>query len=190
MRWQKGRIDNFYFGDWDTPISLCTATNGVIWFASRKRCGFFNGREFQFLPQSGNGCAQIAAARAGGVWTVCGQSLLRLQENGKVETVADLSWLGGAAQVTVLHEDREDNLWIGSQGAGLLRFREGKFERVATSFPLLYCIYEDRSGNLWLGTHGGGLDRLNRRQIFMHAAPVDRSPTAEGRVIPASAQCS
>jgi signal transduction histidine kinase/ligand-binding sensor domain-containing protein len=180
LRWQKGRIDDFYFGDGDTPVSLCAATNGVLWFTSRKRCGFFNGREFQFLPQSDNGCASVAAARAGGVWTVCGQSLLRFQENGNVETVADLSWLGGATQVTALHEDREGNLWIASQGDGLIRFREGRFERVSTSFPLINCIYEDRSGNLWLGTHGGGLDRLHRRQIFMHAAPVDRSPTAGG----------
>jgi signal transduction histidine kinase/ligand-binding sensor domain-containing protein len=180
LRWKAGKTDRFHLGDGEEPIVLCAATNGVIWFTSYKRCGFFNGREFQLQPLGDNACGQIAAARRGGAWTIAGQKLLRLQENGKSEVVADMSWLGDATQVAALYEDREGNLWIGTLGAGLFRFHDGAFERVPTSFPLINCLYEDRNGNLWAGTRGGGLDRLSRRQIFMHAAPTDRSPNPVG----------
>jgi len=179
-RWKEGKAERFSLGDGDDPIELCTAINGVVWFTSYKHCGFFDGREFHSRSLGETGCAHLAAARAGGVWTVAGRQLLRLQENGKFEAVADLSWLGGADHVTALYEDPEGNLWIASEGGGLIRFRAGKFERVSNSFPLVNCIYEDRGGNLWVGTLGGGLDCLSRRQIFMHAAPADRSPNPLG----------
>ena len=179
LRWKAGKIDRFHCEDGPDPISLCSA-NGVIWFTSKRHCGFFNGREFQILPLSENAYGCLAAARSGGIWTIVGQKLLRYRENGNIEIVADVSWLGNTTQEAILYEDHEGCLWIGTIGAGLIRFRDGKFERVPTSFPLINCLYEDRNGNLWVGTRGGGLDRLSRRQIFMHAAPTDRSSDPVG----------
>jgi signal transduction histidine kinase/ligand-binding sensor domain-containing protein len=180
QRWKGGKIERFSHGDGKDPISLCSATNGVVWFTTSRRCGFFDGREFRSFPLGENACGHLAAARAGGVWTIAGQKLIRFQEDGKSESVADMSWLGDATRVAALYEDRDGHLWIGSLGAGLFRFRDGKFERVPNSFPLINCIYEDRGGNLWVGTRGGGLDCLSPRQIFMHAAPPDQTPDTEG----------
>jgi signal transduction histidine kinase/ligand-binding sensor domain-containing protein len=180
VRWKGGEVTAFALGRKEEPIAVCSTAEGVIWFASTSHCGFFDGREFRSLPLDGAGCGYLAAARGGGVWTVAGQRLLRFRGEGKSEAVADLSWLGGTDQVTTLYEDREGNLWIGVRGVGLLRFRDGKFERVPNSFSFIGCVYEDRSGNLWVGTHGGGLDGLSRREIFVHFAPVDRSPKPVG----------
>jgi ligand-binding sensor domain-containing protein len=181
LRWKGGKTDSFQLREGGNPISLCSATNGVVWFTSYTRYGFFNGREFQFLPLADRGCGHLAASREGGMWTVAGRQLLHLWENGKTEVVAELSWLGEAAQVNALYEDREGNLWIGSQGAGgLVRFRDGKFERVPTSFFLIDHLYETRDGNLWVTTGGGSLDCLSPRQVLLHTAPVDRSPNPMG----------
>jgi len=177
LRWKAGKIDRFHFENGSDPISLCSAA-GVIWFSSYKHCGFFNGREFQLQPLGDNACGNLAAARAGGGWTIAGQKLFRFRENGKTETVADVSWLGNATLDASLYEDHGGSLWIGTLGVGLIRFRDGKFERVPTSFPLINCLYEDRNGNLWVGTRGGGLDCVSRRQIFTHAAPTSRSPNS------------
>jgi signal transduction histidine kinase/streptogramin lyase len=180
LRWKGGKIQRFPLGDGDKPIFLCSATNGVVWFTSARHCGFFDGREFRSRPLDANACGHLAAARGGGVWTIAGQKLLRLHENGKSEIVADVPWLGDASLVAALYEDREGNLWISSRVAGLIRFHDGKFERVPNSFPVTNCIYEDRGGNLWVGTQGAGLDCLSRRQIFIHSAPPDRSSNPIG----------
>lgn len=180
LRWNGGKIQRFSLGDGEDPIFLCSATNGDVWFTSYHHYGFFDGREFHSQPLGANACGHLAAARGGGVWTIAGKKLLRLHENGTSEIVADVSWLGDATLVAALYEDREGNLWIGLRGAGLIRFRDGKFERVPNSFPVTNCIHEDRGGNLWVGTQGAGLDCLSRRQIFMHSAPPDRSPNPVG----------
>jgi signal transduction histidine kinase/ligand-binding sensor domain-containing protein len=185
LRWKNGKIDRFRLEDEQEPISLCTAKNGVVWFTSYKRCGFFDGRKFQFLPVGANGCGNLAPARSGGIWTVVGQQLLRLQEDGTSSAMADLSWLGGADQVAALCEDRRGSLWIGTQGVGLIRFHDGKFDRVPTSSPAIACLYEDKSGELWVGTLGGGLDCVSPRKVFIHMAPADRSPNPVGPHDPA-----
>lgn len=180
IRWKNGKVTTLYTGEWDTPISLCSDTDGTLWFASYRDSGVFDGLAFHTFPGTGDGCAVLTGARKGGIWTVCGQQLLRLRKNGGAEIAADLSWLGGSTQVTALYEDRDDNLWIGTQGVGLLRFHDGKFERVPTSFSWINCIYEDREGNLWVGTHGAGLNRLSPKRFFIHAAPTDRSHNPVG----------
>jgi len=96
LSWKDGKNQSFSLGDGGDPISLCTATNGTVWFTSYRHYGFFDGREFHSLPLPDNACGQLAAARAGGMWTIAGQKLLHLQENGKSEIVADVPHQRGA----------------------------------------------------------------------------------------------
>ena len=66
---------------------------------------------------------------------------------------------------TVLYsllEDREGNLWVGTNGSGLMRLRDGPFTSFTTreglSHDFAYAIREDAQGALWAGTSDG----LNR----------------------------
>ncbi|MCP5105855.1 MAG: hypothetical protein GY950_20880, partial [bacterium] len=67
-----------------------------------------------------------------------------------------------------LYEDREGSLWIGTDGGGLNRLKDGKFTTYTTkqglSDNLVWSIHEDRKGSLWIGTIGGGLNCLDRRE--------------------------
>lgn len=75
-----------------------------------------------------------------------------------------------ADNVWAIHEDRKDELWLGTWGEGLCRFdsRSGTVNRYrntpgdSTSLGnnTVWSICEDRSGTLWFGTWGGGLNRL------------------------------
>ena len=57
-----------------------------------------------------------------------------------------------------LFEDREGNLWIGTEGAGLYRARKQAITVYSEPDGLggrnIYPIYEDRAGAIWIGAQG------------------------------------
>ncbi len=90
----------------------------------------------------------------------------------------------GANTVISIHEDRAGQLWIGTNGGGLMGFEKQTrtFIKYAPqpldiSDPTLTVgkIYEDRTGLLWIGT-GGGLytfDRKTEKYERFSAQPFD-----------------
>lgn len=67
-------------------------------------------------------------------------------------------------KIVCAYEDRDLNFWLGSEGNGLIRFKEGEYEIFSLAqglrCPDVYSIFEDREGSLWIGTIEGGLHRL------------------------------
>ncbi len=93
----------------------------------------------------------------------------RIQPNG-----LDIS----TTSVHYILEDNQGIIWLGTGGAGLLRYSpgtndikqyyKGEVEK-KPSHPFVYNILEDSFGNMWLGTPTGGLnifDRVNERFIY------------------------
>jgi ligand-binding sensor domain-containing protein/signal transduction histidine kinase len=80
--------------------------------------------------------------------------------------------LGGDKIVRAILEDRQGNLWIGTEGGGLKRYEPGK--GLMTTFRhdkndpdslrnnVIYALFEDSDGILWIGTEGG-LHRFNQQ---------------------------
>jgi ligand-binding sensor domain-containing protein/signal transduction histidine kinase len=65
-----------------------------------------------------------------------------------------------STRILCLHLDRRGQLWLGTDGAGLMRYDGEKFhvftERSpGSSINVVRAIAEDAEGNLWLGTRGG-----------------------------------
>ena len=60
--------------------------------------------------------------------------------------------------------DRAGDVWIGSDGGGVSRLRDGVFTHFTTRDGLtsneVVAVLEDRAGTLWVGTLGGGLNRI------------------------------
>jgi ligand-binding sensor domain-containing protein/two-component sensor histidine kinase len=75
--------------------------------------------------------------------------------------------------VDLLH-DRRGNFWVGTQGQGLWRIREGRDGRAPVvdvvnvedglASNAVHSLLEDREGNVWLGTHAG-LQRLTPHRV-------------------------
>ncbi len=60
--------------------------------------------------------------------------------------------------VRAVFEDREQQVWAGTWGAGLFQFQADRFQRApgaGSVHPVVLAIHQDRGGRLWLGTQGG-----------------------------------
>jgi signal transduction histidine kinase/ligand-binding sensor domain-containing protein/DNA-binding response OmpR family regulator len=63
--------------------------------------------------------------------------------------------------IRCIHEDRDRNLWLGTQEEGLLLFdrKTNKFKRLTTDDGLpsntILRLLEDKEGNLWMSTYNG-----------------------------------
>jgi ligand-binding sensor domain-containing protein/two-component sensor histidine kinase len=109
------------------------------------------------LPQSY--VQSIVQTRDGYLWLATQAGLVRF--DGVNFTVFDTQ---NTPQITenniqVLYEDRDANLWIGTDGGGLVRFKDNKFTGYTIADGLaddiVEAIYEDHSGSLWIGTLKG-----------------------------------
>src|SRR5262249_14966958 len=65
----------------------------------------------------------------------------------------------GMGSVMVIYEDADHVFWIGTYGAGLKRFKEGKFATVGIKQGMfddtIWSILEDDSGNFWMSSNRG-----------------------------------
>jgi ligand-binding sensor domain-containing protein/signal transduction histidine kinase len=84
---------------------------------------------------------------------------------------------------------RNNTLWIGMEGGGLIRYRDGKFHAFSVNDGLsntfVRVVYEDQGGRIWVGTDSGLFllsgERLNRADntagipaVAVHAIHEDR----------------
>ncbi|MEO9872310.1 two-component regulator propeller domain-containing protein [Ekhidna sp.] len=79
---------------------------------------------------------------------------------------------------TVIFQDSQENIWIGTEGDGLYRvrmdeqynildrtfFEYEKSDESSLSHNIINIIFEDQKGNIWIGTEGGGLNRFNEEK--------------------------
>ncbi len=66
-------------------------------------------------------------------------------------------------------EDREGNLWVGTETGGLHILRDQRFRNIGSrdglSSDATTTVVEDSAGTLWVGTGGSGLNALQRTGI-------------------------
>ena len=76
---------------------------------------------------------------------------------------------GPDAQVSSLFTDREGSVWLGTNGAGLMRLRETPFLPLGAPEGLpaamVLPIIQDRAGSAWLGTGGAGVTRVDGEKL-------------------------
>jgi signal transduction histidine kinase/ligand-binding sensor domain-containing protein len=149
-------------GDRSRDTSVATTKHGRLWFSNATGCGPFDGKRFQAIDPQAGGHVHLAPSGTGGMWAIRARSLIHYHADGRKDVVLNL----GEHSVHVLCEDAAGTLWMGTNNAGLIGFRDGVFTRVQIEGSML-SLFEDRDGDLWVGTSAGGVYRLHPRRFFL-----------------------
>ena len=145
--------------------SLAGDGKGHLWCASSTQLGMLRDGHFYVTnAQPGGVRTCVARARGGGLW-VCWRSQLAKFDGEKLTVVGAYTPENPEAAPTVLLEDRQGGVWVGTSDSGLFYFNGSSFESVHTSYPAISSLLEDAEGNIWVGTSGGGLDRIQPRTV-------------------------
>jgi len=152
-------------------ISLLMARDGICWISGAP--GLWCCKD----PKNGAGEAEMAALaglniitlaedQEGGVWAGT--------RDGQVWRGREGNW---AAQrnysqtraITAILQDKERAMWIGTEGRGLCRFKDGGRAQLGKGAGLLSdwirTLYLGPQGTVWIGTAGGGLSRWRSGQV-------------------------
>jgi len=144
---------------------LASGRDGTLWFAKGSQVGVFRNGRFNILENFGSPALRIAAARSGGIWVCAGQQILKFDEGVETfklgEILPDQTASHSSFEPSVLFEDREGSVWVGTVSGGLFHCDSNAVARVEVSNPAILSLTEDREGNLWVGTRGG-LNRIHR----------------------------
>ena len=147
--------------------ALTTDRQGRLWFARAGQVGWFRDGAFQILHHLASQPMRLAAAQHGGVWLCVGYRLYQCNTNGGLEDLGSFQPANRDTVVTVMMEDRQGAVWLGTSFSGLYRRDSSGFASVPTTHQRISSLLEDSEENIWVGTYGGGLDRIRPRAITL-----------------------
>ena len=141
---------------WNTPAQALDPTKALTQYVHEVW------QQEEGLPE--NDVTAVVQTRNGYIWLGTEEGLVRF--DGLHFAVFDQ---GNTPELTsvyirTLFEAHDGGLWIGTDGGGVYRLKDGKFN----SYPIqdglahdvVQSLYESEDGSLWIGTGGHGLGRL------------------------------
>ena len=148
-----------------SPAQALLQRDDGLWVGSLGGVYRLDGTHSDFLalpPEAGKALVTKLREAQGKIWA--GTSLGLFVRVGDQWQLASDNPMVAHSPTTMLFEDHDFNLWVGSN-AGLARFRNGLLvefvpERSPGSFHGVIAAFEDRENNLWLGSQWEGVARI------------------------------
>lgn len=158
---------------------------GNIWLSTRGGITMYNGKLFTNFTEkdglSSKNVRSIYEDSRGTIWAGTEKGLCRYNpEEGAIFSAFPLPQANLSSQkkrfsdklVLSVMEDKNGNMWFGTDGAGVIRYDPSaektggkQFTHITMKDGLcdnnILCITEDRKGNIWFGSRFGGLSRYN-----------------------------
>jgi signal transduction histidine kinase/CheY-like chemotaxis protein/HPt (histidine-containing phosphotransfer) domain-containing protein/streptogramin lyase len=191
IRWRDGHFDALNgarFADGDLR-ALLEDDEGSLWIGSYGS-GLLRLRDVKFVSAGqaeglqGDSPWSITPRRAGGVW-VGADGGVSSYVDGRFHHVAGPPGHETVAARAVLEDDAQ-NLWVGTDGAGVFRLGpEGMkvFDRRnGLSGDTVTALMQDSSGRLWVGT-SEGLDRIENGHVSSVQSLLPGTPRASVHLI-------
>jgi ligand-binding sensor domain-containing protein/signal transduction histidine kinase len=136
---------------------------GAVWFCTSKGLARReNGSIERLHPYGpgGRGVFRVYEDPQENLWAEGATGIFRVSR-----TKLKLESLAPSIQVRAISADREGNLWIGTNGEGLMRFKDRririftKADGLPNNIPM--TLLSKRDGSLWVGNNCGGLSVFN-----------------------------
>ncbi len=119
------------------------------------------------LPQ--NTITAITQTPDGFIWLGSKEGLIRFDGREFIEFNSKNTKAIENNEIWSLLTDSKGIMWIGTNGGGLISFRDGEFKNYNTRDGLsdnaIWSLYEDSRGSLWIGTGGGGITVLSNNKF-------------------------
>jgi len=183
QRWVKAHAPSPSVGR--SAVACTSARDGGVWVLLAKELLKFRGGS----QVSGVSLSQLK----GGIWSMVQDSRTNLwicsYDSGLFQVKPDgdlLRWTAtnglGTTATRVIFEDREENLWIGSNGDGLRRLTPQRFVPLAPGFPASRArsIALARDGGAWIALYDAGLFRHDRSGTARVIVPGPNNQSAYG----------
>jgi len=146
-------------------ISQLVNKDGSIWFGGYENgASYFNNNEFKTINNT-------SGLLDNTIWTIATDDNKNVwfgTENGlsKYDGTTITNYFDSLDNIIVFSSllDNEKTLWFGTNGDGLLQFKNNRFYKITKDQGLIddviSCMLQDASGNLWFGSQNGGVSRL------------------------------
>ena len=144
--------------------SVCEGAGSALWAGTWIGLYSLSGDRFGRAPGTEALAAPVTAllaARRGGLWVGHRLGLFHYDK----DTLQSVEPEAGRKlrEVRALAEQADGTLWVGCNGEGLGRIREGQVRQFrqqdGLSSDFIQSLHIEEDGTLWIGTRGGGLNR-------------------------------
>ena len=140
----------FLFEDSQKTLWASATNEGSLYYFDRAS------NKFVLFDNSLTNLQCMSEDSEGNLWGGNYTTLIRIDRKLRKHTIYNIGY-----PVRCIHEDRDKDLWIGTQGGGLFLFnkKSGQFTQYTTKDGLpsnmLLRFLEDKNGNLWISTFNG-----------------------------------
>jgi signal transduction histidine kinase/streptogramin lyase len=152
----------------DGTCAFTLDARGGLWFVKGLQFGYFDGKRFQSVGVLAERNAQILGARNGDLWFCTPSQILKSVSNAPPVVVASFDGTANRLKPSVLFEDFNARLWIGTTSDGLFQLDRTNLFKIETSQNKIRTIMRDREGSIWVGTDGGGVNRMRPKVVALH----------------------
>jgi signal transduction histidine kinase/ligand-binding sensor domain-containing protein len=149
----------------DEIFHVLEDSRGVTWFCTSNGVARRIKGSVEKLGQfgrRGHGAFRAYEDPSGNVWFAKAEGLFRATSGGVEPVIPGIN-------VRCLYGDRDGDLWIGTNGDGLVRFKDREVRMFTTRDGLpnniVMTVLASREGTLWTGANCGGISRFDGRSF-------------------------
>ena len=181
---KNSQSEKFPFLENESIKSVSENSKGELWIGTmEKGIYFLNKTEIRNINQSNSDLLNdfttfVLVDKNDRVWVSSNTSFAEIGTDNKIENYNEKNGFGYISQV--VFQDEEGNIWIGTDGKGLVKFTNKEFlylnEPEELHSGLILSVGEDAKGDLWLGTLREGICKLNNKSIKAFNARDSKLP--------------